>query len=126
MRNRSLLVSLALGIAFLPINAFSESSKLVKVDLDVDSTVMVRAELGQADWYYWIDATACVCWVGRKDAGQGGMSSTFDCKRLKAHPKLTEHLGKCGDDGARQVASEKAPAPAETKTAEAGDKTEKN
>lgn len=86
-----LVLALGLGSA----SALAESSKLLKIDLDVSSTVMVRAELGQGDWYYWIDSSACVCWVGRKDASAGGMTSTFDCKKLKAHAKLNEHVAKC-------------------------------
>lgn len=102
--------SFALVIAmFFSTPAHAESSKLIKVDLDVDSTVLVKAELDQADWYYWIDKNACLCWVGGKAGGTHPVASIFDCDKLKAHPKLAEHVTKCGRSPASETVSSAAP-----------------
>ena len=96
MKTIPLSLVFLLGVSFGAL-ALAESSKIMKIDLDVDNTLIVRAEIGQGDWFYWADTTACVCWVGGKTASGSncGASATFDCKRLKAHPKLAEALAKC-------------------------------
>lgn len=74
-------------------SAHAESSKFHKVDLDVANTVMIRAEIGQMGWYYWMDSTACLCWIGGKNASDNyATAATFDCKKLKAHPKMADHM----------------------------------
>jgi len=75
--------------------AFAESSKLTKVDLDVKTTHLVKAELGRDDLVYYIDLTACVCWVSQS-MGSSFSVSTFDCSKLTAHPKLEKLMAECG------------------------------
>jgi hypothetical protein len=88
----------AMGAILTPRGALAESSKLHKVDLDVSGTTIVRAELGQFGWYYWMDATACVCWVGGKTGSdQYSTASMFDCQKLKAHPAMAEYVSECGN-----------------------------
>ena len=83
-----------LAVVFFPLECFAESSKLEKVDLDVNSTVIVRADLDQDDLYYYVDKTACICWVARNDK-QFSYGTTVPCKNLKAHEKLKAALEKC-------------------------------
>lgn len=86
-------------MVFVSLTVFGESSKFQKIDLDVENTHIVRAELGQMGWFYWIDVNACICWVGSKNASEPyATAGTFDCKRLKAHPKLAELLSGCAKD----------------------------
>jgi hypothetical protein len=79
---------------FSATNVFADSSKIIKVDLDVSSTVIIRADLGQDDLYYYIDKTACVCWLSRTVGGSIAMT-VVDCKGISNHPKLKGHLEDC-------------------------------
>lgn len=69
-------------------------SKRIVVDLDVKTTEIVRVELDVDDHYYYIDPTACICWVSRLIGGSNS-TSTFDCSKLFAYQKLESHLKKC-------------------------------
>lgn len=75
-------------------SAFAEGSKLIKVDLDVPTTEIVLADLGQHYLYYWIDKSTCVCGVFA-GAGASRSVATVDCNKLKKNPKLAEHLTQC-------------------------------
>lgn len=100
-----LLLATLLSAGLMLSSAQAESSKLSKVDLDVATTSLVRAEIGQLGWYYWMDSTACICWVGGKNASDNYASaSVFDCKKLKAHPKMADHMG-CLDETAATPAA---------------------
>ncbi len=80
-------------------SAKADSSKIQKIDLDISSTVLTRAELGQFGWYYWIDETACICWIGGKTGSDNfSTASIVDCKKLKGHVKLQEHLSCLSED----------------------------
>jgi hypothetical protein len=79
---------------FLLSTGLFAGSKMTKVDLDVKGTEIVRVELDVDDHYYYIDPTACICWVSRI-IGSSNSSSTFDCSKLFAYQKLEAHLKKC-------------------------------
>ncbi|MGE4234397.1 MAG: hypothetical protein AB7F43_13805 [Bacteriovoracia bacterium] len=96
MYGKKLLIGL-LGITSLLVIAGvarADSSKLIKVDLDIGSTVLVRADLGYGDWYYWADTTACVCWVSGKNSDIPG-SAAADCEKIAKHPRMKEVLKRC-------------------------------
>ena len=76
------------------VNMFAESSKLTKVDLDVKTTQIVKADLGRDDLYYYIDTNACICWLSRLIGGSPAVA-VFDCSKLAAHPKLEQYVSKC-------------------------------
>jgi len=69
-------------------------SKRTDVDLDVKTTEIIRAELDIDDHYYYIDPTACICWVSRI-IGSSNSTATFDCSKLLAYKKLEAHLKNC-------------------------------
>ena len=75
--------------------AFAESSKMTKVDLDVKTTNLVKADLGRDDLVYYVDTAACICWVSQS-MGSSFAVSTFDCSKLTAHPKLEKYVAECG------------------------------
>ncbi|MCX6111868.1 MAG: hypothetical protein NTY22_01070, partial [Proteobacteria bacterium] len=76
------------------INVFAESSKLTKVDIDVKTTQIVKADLDIDDFYYYIDTNACVCWLSRLIGGAPAVA-TVDCTKLAAHSKLEQYVSKC-------------------------------
>lgn len=76
------------------VNLFGSGAKMIKVDLDQKGTQLVKAELDLDDTYYYIDTTACLCWVAKIIGGSSAIA-VFDCKNLMAYPKLEEHLSKC-------------------------------
>jgi len=80
-------------------------SKMTKVDLDVKGTELVRAELDVDDHYYYIDPTACICWVSRLIGGSNS-TSTFDCSKLAAYPKLEQYIKKCSEQKKEIIAEE--------------------
>ncbi len=102
------VVAFVLAMIFSTHLANAENSQLVKVDLDLDSTVIVKADLDQLGWYYYIDKTACVCWVAAKSTIEAG-PSTFDCAKLKAHPALADHVAQCGGGGSSGYTSPAGP-----------------
>lgn len=73
---------------------FAESSKMTKVDLDVKTTNIVKADLGRDDLVYYMDVTACICWVSQS-MGSSFAVATFDCSKLAAHPKLEKYVAEC-------------------------------
>ncbi len=78
----------------------------MKVDLDVDSTVIIKADLDQGGWYYWIDKNACVCWVGGTNGANSPVATSFHCENLKAHKKLADHVKNCGPGGSVVISVE--------------------
>lgn len=78
----------------LPIESWAENSKLVEVDLDVNSTEIIKADLDQEELSYYVDKNACVCWVANNDK-QKSYAAALPCKALKAHEKLKPYLEKC-------------------------------
>lgn len=74
----------------------AEDSKLIKVDLDVDSTVIVFAETDVKYYSYYIDKTACIC-TAQSIWGNGSGLTTVPCKKLGRHPKLKKHVKHCQD-----------------------------
>lgn len=76
------------------LTAYASGSKMVKVDLDDRGTQIVKAELDLDDTYYYIDTTACVCWLAKIIGGSSAVS-VFDCKNLAAYPKLEQYLSNC-------------------------------
>ncbi len=75
--------------------AFGESSKVTKVDLDVKTTHIIKADIGRDDLFYYMDLTACVCWVSQS-MGSSFAVSTFDCAKLEKHPRLEKYVAECG------------------------------
>lgn len=75
-------------------NAEAARSKMTKVDIDVDTTHVIKADIGRDDLYYYIDDTACICWVSQS-MGSSFAVSTFDCTKLIKHPKLKPHVEDC-------------------------------
>ena len=92
MKNFTIL--LILTACVLSVNVLAESSKLTKVDLDVKTTQIVKADLGRDDLYYYIDTNACVCWLSRLIGGAPAVA-VVDCAKLAAHPKLEQYVSKC-------------------------------
>ncbi|MEI6092465.1 MAG: hypothetical protein WCQ47_02135 [bacterium] len=92
MKKVTYLMVLSLFLFCFSVSA--ESSKLTKVDLDVKTTHIVRADLGIDDMYYYIDTNACICWLSRVIGGSLALT-TVDCNKLAVHPKLETHLAKC-------------------------------
>lgn len=92
MKNFTYLMILSLFV--LSFSVFADNSKLTKVDIDVKTTHIVRADLDIDDLYYYIDTTACICWLSRVIGGSPALT-TVDCNKLGAHPKLETHLAKC-------------------------------
>ena len=74
---------------------FAESSKITKLDLDVKTTHIVKADIGRDDLYYYMDVTACICWVSQS-MGSSFSVSTFDCSKLALHPKFAKFASECG------------------------------
>ena len=85
---------LVITACIFSVNMFAESSKLTKVDLDVKTTQIVKADLGRDDLYYYIDTNACVCWLSRLIGGSSAVA-VVDCAKLAAHPKLEQYVSKC-------------------------------
>jgi hypothetical protein len=79
-------------VLLISCTAFAESSKLIKVDLDVATTEIVSAELGQWKLYYWIDKSTCICGVIN---GNSQGVAVVDCNKLKLNTKLAVHLTQC-------------------------------
>ena len=75
--------------------AFADSSKMTKVDLDVKTTNIVKADLGRDDLVYYMDTTACLCWISQS-MGSSFAVSVFDCSKLVSHPKLEKYAMECG------------------------------
>jgi len=76
-------------------SVFAESSKITKVDLDVKTTHIIKADLGRDDLFYYMDVTACLCWVSQS-MGSSFAVSTFDCSKLEKHPKFEKYITECG------------------------------
>jgi hypothetical protein len=90
------LICLCFVLSLLSSMAFAESSKLTKVDLDVKTTRIVKADLGRDDLFYYMDLTACVCWISQS-MGSSFAVSTFDCSKLALHPRLEKYVAECGN-----------------------------
>ena len=78
-------------------SVYAGGSKLIEVDLDEKGTQIVKAELDVDDIYYYIDTTACVCWVSRIIGGSDTIA-TVDCKKLNAYSKLQQYVAMCSSD----------------------------
>ncbi|MFH1223650.1 MAG: hypothetical protein V1647_04840 [Pseudomonadota bacterium] len=104
------VIAVCLLVAFSTA-AYADSAKLIKIDLDVKHTKIVRADLGIDDLYYYMDVNACVCWVSQ-NMGSSFSVSTFDCLKLAAHPKLEEYVGECSKPKGIIKSEEEATAPA--------------
>ena len=115
--NSKIAQFIALGLLFQSAISFA-GSHLIKADLDLDSTVIVKADLDILGFYYYIDKNACICWVAGKSSVEAA-PSVFDCAKLKVYPQLKEHIRKCtgemGSDFGGTPAAETAPAPAPVK-----------
>lgn len=70
------------------------NSQLKDVDLDEDSTVLIKADLDQDDLYYYVDKTACNCFLRVADKHFSGLAPV-DCWNLRKHEKLKEHVQAC-------------------------------
>lgn len=91
---KKLTCLMVLSLFVLSFSVFADNSKLTKVDIDVKTTHIVRADLDIDDLYYYVDTTACICWLSRVIGGSPALT-TVDCNKLGAHPKLETHLAKC-------------------------------
>ena len=113
MIKKYIISALAFVLTISVSNSFAESSHYQKIDLDVVTTQIVRAELGQMGWFYWMDATACICWIGGKNGSEPfSTASIFDCAKLKYHPKMSELISNCKKEDGATSAAPAAPAPA--------------
>ena len=81
-------------ISLNPRSVSAEDSKLIDVDLDVDSTVIVKADADVAGLYYLIDKTACLCFAEVEGKDAKG-TTTVPCENLKKHKLLSKHLSEC-------------------------------
>lgn len=75
--------------------AFAEDSTMKSVDLDVNTTYLIKADLDLNGYYYYIDKTACICWLG-SSSGSDSMIRV-PCKKLNEHAKLTPYVVHCKD-----------------------------
>ncbi|MEI6080587.1 MAG: hypothetical protein WCQ53_08140 [bacterium] len=91
---KKFVVIFIITASFISINAFADNSKMTKVDIDVKSTHIVKADLDQDDFFYYIDVNACICWISRLIGGAPAIA-TFDCAKLAAHPRLEQYVSKC-------------------------------
>ena len=89
------IVSICLAFCLNGGLVFAESSKMTKIDLDVKTTNIVKADLGRDDLVYYMDTTACLCWISQS-MGSSFAVSVFDCSKLAAHPKLEKYALECG------------------------------
>ena len=76
-------------------SASADSSKEIEVDLDTGSTVIVKAPTDASHWTYFVDKTACICWVANTYGNNAAPPATVPCEKLKAHAKLKPHLSSC-------------------------------
>lgn len=81
-------------------SVYAGNSKMVKVDLDVDTTVLVKADLDQDDLYYYIDTAACNCFLRIVDKNYSGIASV-DCAGLAKHKLLEPHVANCQKQAAK-------------------------
>lgn len=100
------IICICFALSLISSVAFAESSKMTKVDLDVKTTNIVKADLGRDDLVYYMDLTACICWISQS-MGSSFAVSTFDCSKLAAHPKLEKFVAECGPK--KEIPKEPAP-----------------
>lgn len=81
-------------LALISAVSYAGGSKIVKIDLDDNGTQLVKADLDLDDIYYYMDTTACVCWVTKVLGGSSDLS-VFDCKNLSAYSKFEPYVSKC-------------------------------
>jgi len=103
-----------LFLVALSTTAYAESSKLLKVDLDVKTTKLIKADLDIDDLYYYMDTAACICWVSQ-NMGSSFSIATFPCEKLAAHSKLEGYVEECLNTKASSKAA--ATTPEENKSA---------
>jgi hypothetical protein len=75
--------------------SFAEDSTMKSVDLDVNTTYLIKADLDLNGYYYYIDKTACICWLG-SSSGSNPMIRV-PCKKLNEHALLTPYVVHCKD-----------------------------
>lgn len=76
-------------------STFAEDSTMKEVDLDKDTMYIIQADTDLNGYYYYIDKTACICWLG-SSSGKNPMIAV-SCKKLGEHETLTPYVVHCKD-----------------------------
>jgi hypothetical protein len=79
--------------AFFILNILGEDSTLESISLDDNSTYIIQADIDLNGWYYYIDKTACICWLG-SSSGSNPMINV-SCVKLIEHAALTPYVAHC-------------------------------
>ncbi len=61
--------------------------------MDDDATYLIQADIDLNGWYYYIDKTACICWLG--SASGNDPMINVSCVKLIEHASLTPHVAHC-------------------------------
>ena len=85
--------AIVIALCLFSLSTFGDRSKVIEVNLDEKTTVFVEADTNVRNIKYYIDKTACICFLGGQSASSG--NNTVSCKRLARHPKLKVHLNHC-------------------------------
>jgi hypothetical protein len=80
-------------VSLFCLSSFAEDSTIKSVDLDVNTTYLIKADLDLNGYYYYIDKTACICWLG-SSSGSNPMINV-SCKKLNEHALLTPYVIHC-------------------------------
>lgn len=78
---------------FLVFNVSAEDSTMDSISLDHNSTYLIQADLDLNGYYYYIDKTACICWLG-SSSGSNPMIAV-PCENLIEHAALTSYVAHC-------------------------------
>lgn len=81
---------------FLMFYVFGEDSTMDSISMDDDSTYLIQADIDLNGWYYYIDKTACICWLG-SSSGSDPMINV-SCEKLIEHATLTPYVAHCKED----------------------------
>ncbi len=87
---RALFVAIFL---FFSVSVFAEDSTMKSISLDHDTTYLIKADIDLNGYYYYIDKTACICWLG-SSSGSNPMINV-SCVKLKEHGALTPYVVHC-------------------------------
>ena len=79
----------------LSVSSLAEDSTMKEISLDHNSTYLIQADLDVNGYYYYIDKTACICWLG-SSSGSNPMINV-SCKKLAEHGGLTPYVVHCNE-----------------------------
>ena len=92
-RGTSMKIILLTFCLFFSFNLFAEDSTMDSISLDHNSTYLIQADLDLNGYYYYIDKTACICWLG-SSSGSNPMINV-SCEKLIEHAALTPYVAHC-------------------------------